>query len=70
VLNVNGTSGERYELKFKTELFNLANTPHLTIPAANMSVTGSSFMQAPGLQNIGRDGINQRQFRFGLHLAF
>ena len=61
---------ERFGLKFRTEMFNVANTPFLTIPSANFNVTSGSFLQATALQNIGRDGLDQRLFRLSMRLAW
>jgi hypothetical protein len=59
---------ERYDLKFSAEVFNLANTPHHSNPTA--SVSSGSFMQALGIANTGREGIDERTFRLGLRLGW
>ena len=59
--------GERFNLEFRAEAFNLTNTPHFSAPAANAS--GGNFMvitSATGATGAG----DERQIRFGLHLAF
>ena len=58
---------ERFNLEFRAEAFNLTNTPHFSAPAANVS--GGNFMvitSATGATGAG----DERQLRFGLHLAF
>jgi hypothetical protein len=69
---------ERFQVKFRAELFNVGNIPHHTTPGANSStgstsnnvVTSSSLMQAVNIANVGRDGIDERAFRFSLRLQF
>jgi hypothetical protein len=59
--------GERFNLEFRAEAFNLTNTPHFSAPAANVS--GGNFLvitSATGATGAG----DERQLRFGLHLAF
>ena len=60
--------GERFQLKFRAEMFNAGNTPHRALPNAN--VNSGAFMQALAIQNTGRDGIDERTFRFGLRLGW
>jgi hypothetical protein len=59
---------ERLDLQFRAESFNIANTPHFASPAANFSST--NFGVVSGVQNTGREGIDQRIFRFGLRLGW
>ena len=59
---------ERFQLKFRVEMFNTANTPHHANPTS--SITSSSFMQALGIANTGRDGIDQRTTQFSLRLGW
>ena len=62
---------ERFELKFRAEMFNMANTPHHNIPnSTNANVSNSTFMQATDIVNTGRDGVEQRAVRFSLRLAW
>jgi hypothetical protein len=60
---------ERYRLQFRMEAFNFTNTPHLGTPD-NYVGDGSDFMTITGTNNLGREGIDERQFRFGLRLIF
>ena len=59
---------ERFQLKFGMEGFNMANTPHHSNPTA--SVSSGTFMQALGIANTGREGIDERTFRLGLRLGW
>jgi len=59
---------ERWKLEFRMESFNFTNTPHFSNP--NGSVTSSDFGTITGVRNLGRDGIDERQFRFGLRISF
>ncbi len=62
---------ERINLKFRAEMFNVANNPHHDIPpAANNSVNSSTFLQTTNIVNTGREGIDQRSMRLGLQLRF
>jgi len=62
---------ERFELKFRAEAFNMANTPHHANPnSTQSSVNNSSFMQVTDIRNTGRDGLDERTFRLGLKLTF
>jgi hypothetical protein len=53
---------ERLNLQFRAESFNLSNTPHFSAPSANVS-SGNFLVITSAAQD-------QRQFRFGLKLAF
>jgi hypothetical protein len=57
---------ERWELQFKAEAFNFTNTPKFANPNSNVS-TPSNFMQVTSTRT---DILSERQFRFGLRLAF
>jgi len=59
---------ERSSLEFRMESFNFTNTPHFANP--NGDVTSRNFMQILSTTNLGRDGTDARQFRFGLRLSF
>ena len=59
---------ERMELKFRAEMFNTANTPHHSNPTN--SITSGTFMQALGIANTGREGIDERTLRLSLRFAF
>ena len=65
---------ERFELRFRAESFNLANTPHHANPgttsATSTSVNSGSFMLATDIRNTGRDGLDERTFRMGLKLTW
>lgn len=54
--------------QFRAEAFNALNTPHFTAP--NGAVNNSAFMEVSGVRGLGRDGIDERLFRFGLRLGF
>jgi hypothetical protein len=55
---------EKTKLEFRAEAFNLTNTPRFNNPAANASVTGN-FMRI-----VSTRFDSDRQFRFGMKLAF
>jgi hypothetical protein len=59
---------ERMDIQFRAEAFNISNTPHFNNPTS--SITSGNFGVVTGLQNTGREGIDQRVFRFGLRLGF
>jgi hypothetical protein len=62
------TVTDRFKLTFTADGFNMANTPHHSNPTS--SVSSGTFMQALGIANTGRDGIDERTFRFGLRLGW
>jgi hypothetical protein len=69
---------ERWQAQFRAEAFNATNTPHFGNPGTNVSnlqlnTDGSvrnlgGYTEITSLQNTGRDGIDERVFRFGLRL--
>jgi hypothetical protein len=60
---------ERFRLQFRAEAFNFTNTPHFAGPD-NYVGDGPDFMTITGVQDLAREGIDERQFRFGLRLSF
>ena len=71
---------ERWKMQFRAEVFNLTNTPHFANPGANVSnlqlnPDGSirnlgGFSSITGIRNTGREGLDERVFRFGLRFSF
>jgi len=71
---------ERFNAQFRAEAFNLTNTPHFANPSANVSnlqlnPDGSvrnlgGFTTITSTSGIGREGVDERVFRFGLRFAF
>ncbi len=59
---------ERFNLQFRAEVFNLTNTPHFNAPVADVS--NSRFMQVTSTRGTGREGIDERMFRFGMRFGF
>lgn len=56
-------------LQLRLESFNFTNTPHLATPD-NYVGDGSDFMTITSVQDLGREGIDERQFRIGLRAVF
>jgi hypothetical protein len=70
---------ENLHIQFRAEAFNFTNTPHFANPGGNVSnlvKTGDTvkdlagFAQVQSVANTGRDGIDERQFRFMLRVSF
>jgi hypothetical protein len=71
---------ERFRLDFRMEAFNFTNTPHFNNPGTSVQSYQplqtdparryNGYSEITGVTNIGRDGIDERQFRFGLRLGF
>ncbi len=59
---------ERFNVQFRAEGFNATNTPHFGNPRSDISSTQPGLIT--GVQNTGREGIDERMFRFGLRLSF
>ena len=59
---------EQLSIQFRAEAFNVTNTPHFATPTG--SISSSNFGVVTGMANTGREGNDQRVFRFGLRLAF
>lgn len=62
------TISEDVALQFRMESFNFTNTPHFNNPRSNIS--SSDPGRITGTRNTGREGLDQRIFRFGLRLTF
>ncbi|MBA3974596.1 MAG: hypothetical protein C0504_10315 [Candidatus Solibacter sp.] len=70
--------GERVDLQFRAEAFNATNTPHFSNPSNNISnlvknadgTFRSGVFEVTGIRNTGREGIDERVFRFGLRLGW
>ncbi len=69
---------ERMNIQFRAEAFNATNTPHFSNPGGNISglnlnpdgtFRGGVF-EVTGIRNTGREGIDERVFRFGLRFGF
>jgi hypothetical protein len=71
---------ERFTLSFRAEAFNVTNTPHFANPGAGVQNYQpaqtdplrryNGYGEITGVRNFGREGIDERQFRFGLRLGF
>ena len=63
---------ERWKIQFRGESFNFTNTPHFATPEDGYTCVcdGSDFMKISSVTNLAREGIDERQFRFGLRISF
>jgi hypothetical protein len=63
---------ERFKLQFRMESFNFTNTPHFQNPEDGWTSPsdGEDFMIVNTVTDLAREGIDERQFRFGLRLSF
>ncbi|MBI3469925.1 MAG: TonB-dependent receptor, partial [Candidatus Solibacter usitatus] len=71
---------ERFSAQFRAEAFNITNTPHFGGPGTNVSslqlnADGSirnlnGYTVITGVQNTGREGVDERMFRFALRVRF
>jgi hypothetical protein len=58
-----------FRVQLRLESFNFTNTPHLANPDNNVS-DGEDFMTITDTQDLGREGIDERQFRLGIRIVF
>lgn len=71
---------EKLHVQFRMESFNFSNTPHFANPAANVSNLSlnpdgtirslGGYSEVTNTISLGREGVDERQFRFGLRLSF
>ncbi|MEK7405271.1 MAG: TonB-dependent receptor [Acidobacteriota bacterium] len=71
---------ERWRIQFRAESFNFTNTPHFNNPGGNVSnlqlnQDGSirslgGYTEITGTSGTGREGIDERVFRFGVRISF
>jgi hypothetical protein len=71
---------ERFRAQFRAEAFNFTNTPHFNPPGGNRSSMTlnpdgtirslGGYTEITSTRGTGREGIDERQFRFGLRLSF
>jgi hypothetical protein len=71
---------ERFKLQFRAEGFNSTNTPHFANPGSNRSsmilnpngaiAALNGYTEITSTNSIGRDGIDERQIRFGVKISF
>ncbi len=69
---------ERLGLQLRAEAFNATNTPHFSNPSNNIDGLRlypdgsfrSGVFEVTGVRNTGREGVDERVFRFGLRFSF
>ncbi len=71
---------ERVKIDFRAEALNFTNTPHFNNPGTNVSAFNpeltdplrrfGGYGEITSTAGIGRDGIDERQIRFGLRVSF
>jgi hypothetical protein len=73
---------EKVHVQFRAEAFNFTNTPHYDLPDSSLGDAGGfnpatgqvteqgDFMAITGVTNLAREGIDERQFRFGVRISF
>jgi hypothetical protein len=71
---------ERFKVQFRAEAFNFTNTPHFANPGTNVSnMTLNSdgsirslggYTEVTSTISLAREGIDERQFRFGLRFSW
>jgi hypothetical protein len=72
---------ERVSLQFRAEAFNFTNTPHFNNPGSNVSSFNPTLTDplrrfggytevTSSFNGVGRDGFDERQFRFGMRIGF
>lgn len=75
---------ERWAVQLRAEVFNLTNTPHFSNPGSGNATNVSNLLlrsdgtikglggydQITSTTATGRDGIDERQFRFGVRVSF
>jgi hypothetical protein len=59
---------ERTNFEFRAQAINSTNTPHFSNPTGD--INSSNFGQIRSTTNLGRDGIDQRQFMLSARLSF
>jgi hypothetical protein len=58
-----------FRVQLRLESYNFTNTPHLANPDNSVS-DGEEFMTITSVQSLGREGIDERQFRLGIRIVF